>query len=234
MPPMNSNWFEYLGVADDVAAPPRVAPPARRVRLDVGRRPLNPELHADVRRRVHLQARAPDRRELGPGLRLGRLAVQLRVRHAAVVGGPEAAHDVRAGLRFGVAEVVRAVAVVAVDVHVTEGGDVGAGHVELGRLAPPHEAQFRRRAEEEPERKPEVDGILRIDAVVDVAVESRDGVAADTVSQGPTDDPRELYLGRLRPCRGAEHHEHQDAEKCLPNHPNLLLRYFAGIDNQPS
>src|SRR5262252_7181476 len=46
-----------LGVADHVAAPVRIAPPARRVGLDVGRGPARTQLQAHVVAGIDLHAR---------------------------------------------------------------------------------------------------------------------------------------------------------------------------------
>src|SRR6185503_9170077 len=54
-----------LRIADDVAAPVRVAPPANRIRLDVGRGPRRTGTVADMAGTVALHAGAPGCRELG-------------------------------------------------------------------------------------------------------------------------------------------------------------------------
>src|SRR4249920_4101741 len=53
-----------LRIADQVASPVRIAPPARRVALDVRRRKAADDSDADMWRREELHAAAPRRREL--------------------------------------------------------------------------------------------------------------------------------------------------------------------------
>src|SRR5262249_57869068 len=106
-----------------------------------------------------------------------------------------------------VAAVEREDAVVVLDLEVADLQLVGSPEDELARLLPVEEFDLPVLGEEVAQRRVPREGVLGIDAVVEVAVARQDRrVAADTVAERPARVAADLDLRILRP-RGDTHEQ---------------------------
>ena len=215
-----------LRVADNVASPVGIAPPAGRVRLDVSGCPLDADARADVRAREELYPGAPRRRKLRFAPGRSRDTARRGEVHVAEVRGPESDHRVRTRVRIVLAEVVGEVAVIGVDGHVAHVFRGLPAHGQLRQLLSEQESDLDVLAGVDADIEPPLERILRIDSIIDIPIARQDGAPADAVGECPSHQNACLDLlvlgqGRCggdagRNCHGGQNSlPHRNSFECL-------------------
>src|SRR4029453_18879682 len=182
---------------------------------------LEPEV---LVRGADLDARAPNRRELGVAFEVPRDSGRTREIDGAEVRRAESTQEERIEPGFRITEEVRKIPVVVVDIQIAQRERRRARSVQLGHLTTIKKTDLSVRVDEHTAGEAKVHRILRINPVEEVPVSRQEVVAADAISERPANKSGDRDSGGLRGCGGGtDSQAQQPAEQGFLQHSTLLL-----------